>query len=47
MDSEGRRQEKYESPADVLPRKSILIFSEGRRQEKIHLITDVLPRKMS
>ena len=33
--SEGRRQEKYESPADVLPRNFIYLFSEGRRQEKI------------
>ena len=33
--SVGRRQKKYETPTDVLPRKIILLFSEGRQQEKI------------
>ena len=33
--SEGRRQEKYASPANVLPRMFFKLFSEGRRQEKI------------
>ena len=40
---EGRRHEKYASPADVIPRKIFNQFSEGCRHEKTDYLY-ILPR---